>query len=291
MPIQRSQLGRRAFLGLAIATSGCATVLSRSASRVSVLAAGSLQPVMDALQSRTDARVEAEAMGSAAAARLVASESRDPDVLALADTALFDDEAWYARIGTNALSVAYTSDTQGGQAIATADPWFAPILDGRATLGRTDPDLDPLGYRTLFMAGLAAEYYDRPSLRSNLFDEDQVYPETGLLSQFETGGVDAAIVYRSMAVDREYPTLDLPARVDLSERSLQDHYSQQPYTLPDGTTVRGDVIDYGARVRTDSSLARSVFETLTDGELLTDHGFTVPDRYPMYVGDVPETLG
>lgn len=283
---------RRAVLGAIAGTAGCARVIGRGRPTVSVLAAGSLQPTLRDLQETTDERVEAEAMGSAAAARLVESGRRDPDVVVLADASLLPALAdWHARIATNELAIAYTRETPGGQAVGNADRWFDPILAGRASLGRTDPKLDPLGYRTLFLVGLGERFYDEPNLSDRVLAADQIYPETGLLSQFETGSVDAAVVYRSMAVDRGYPRIDLPAAIDLSDPAATDRYSQQSYTLPDGTTVRGGLVEYGATLLTDDEAAMSVFEVLTDGQLLADHGFSVPGRYPSYVGDVPDTVG
>ena len=286
---------RRGFLGVAagVLASGCVDAAAgvESGESVSVLAAGSLQQTFaEGVADAVTPRVAVEAHGSVAAARLAASGKRDPDLLALADTDLFGtvvDARWHAEFATNALVVAYDPDSAGGRRVRDADRWFEPVLAGEATLGRTDPHLDPLGYRTLFVLSLSADYYDRPDLRERLVAPDQVYPETGLLSRLETGAVDAAVVYRSMAVERGYDYRDLPAAVDLSDPARDDAYRRASTTLSDGTTVRGEHVAYGAVARSDDAATGAVFDALVGGDALAARGFGVPDALPTFSGDVP----
>ena len=290
---------RRAVLGALAgslpALAGCSGVLGRTtAEPVRVLCAGSLQKaLLDGLDSAVAAPVQVEARGSAAAARLVADGVRDPDVVALADTALFEsvlDTAWYTRFATNELVISYDGATDGGRRIADADTWFEPILAGDATLGRTDPNLDPLGYRTLFALELGADHYDRPDLRQRVRDASRVYPETSLLARLDTGAVDAAMTYRNMAVDHGFDTRELPAALHLGDPAHRERYRTVSYTLSDGTTVTGDVIEYGATCRHETEGAIETFEALVGGAALADRGFGLPARYPAYEGDVPDRL-
>jgi len=263
---------------------------------VSMLVAGSLNnAVENGLRPAVDARLQPEAYGSAAGARLVADGGKDPDIVSLADVALFDallSTDWLAEFATNAMVVAYTPDTPAGRRLAgSRDPWYEVLLDEDSSLGRTDPDLDPLGYRTLFSLDLATDYYgtDR-DLREAVPAPDQRYPETQLLSQFETGAIDAAVVYRNMAAERGYDYVDLPAEIDLSDPALAERYGTTSYELPDGTVVSGDVISYGSTLRHESATTRDVFERHISGDYLAEFGFTVPDDYPRYTGNVPESL-
>ncbi|WP_135821836.1 extracellular solute-binding protein [Halostella litorea] len=293
------RVGRRAVLAAAAGgvagMAGCGAVSGEDA--VSVLAAGSLQNALEnGLPDRVDAAVRVEAHGSARAARLVADGAKDPDIVSVADAALFDGPlrpGWHAEFATNAVVLAYDPDSEGGRRIAEAgtEAWYRPLLSGAASLGRTDPDLDPLGYRTLFALELATDHYGTDAdLRGAVPERDQVYPETQLLSQFETGGIDAAFTYRSMAVDRGYEFVALPAAVDLSDPALADRYAAATYELPGGKTVRGAPIRYASTLRRESSAATDAFEAHVAGGYLADFGFGVPENYPRYTGDVPDAV-
>lgn len=288
----RRSVLRALGIGGATALSGCASVLGNGTRAVRVLCAGSLQRTLLALSDAVDPQVEIEAHGSAAAARLVAEGSRDPDVVALADPALFESvlESWYATIATSELVVAYDPETAAGRRLDRAKRWIDPVLDGRISLGRTDPDLDPLGYRTLFAFDLAAEHYDRPKLATDLRERSRIYPETSLLARLDTGAVDAAVVYRPMARDRGFATLDLPPAIDLSDPDHAARYREQTYQLPDGTQVRGSPIEYAATARRRDDATLTVFDAIASGDLLADHGFHTPSRYPAFEGDVPDAV-
>ena len=265
---------------------------------VAVLAAGSLQAAFGrGLQARTDADLQVEAHGSARVARMVAEGQRSPDIVALADPALFGSvlaAEWYATFASNELVLAYNPSTAAGRRVRDADPWFAALAapDASVTVGRTDPDLDPLGYRTLFALRLAAARADRPGLPAAVLAHGRIFPETQLLARFETGAVDAAVVYRSMAVERDYPFRELPAAVDLGDPARAGAYRTVSYDLPGGTTVRGKPIRYAAHLRSERGPATRAFETLLGAaeEYLSPHGFVVHDEQPTYTGDVPPSL-
>jgi molybdate/tungstate transport system substrate-binding protein len=264
---------------------------------VAILAAGSLQHALEQeLKPAVDIPIEVEAHGSATVARLIAEGKRDPDIVTVADTALFDSPLsppWYSEFTSNALVLGYNPDSDGGQRIADtgADGWFEPLLAGDVRLGRTDPDQDPLGYRTLFMLELASRYYGVPNLGERILSRDQLYPETALTSQFEIGSIDAAILYRNMAVERGYDYVTLPDEIDLSNPDFTDDwYSNVSYTLPSGQTIRGGLISYGSTIRKMSDAALSVFARHTTGEYLEQSGFLLRDSFPAYTGDVPESV-
>ncbi len=287
----------RAGLGgtaLALGWMGCGR---EAAERVTLLAAGSLNNAFEnGLRTELPDRVrlEVEAHGSATVARMVAEGQRDPDIVTLADAALFDGPLhplWYAEFATNALVLAYNPATEGGQALEAAGPerWFEPLRAGRVRVGRTDPDEDPLGYRTLMMLELASRYYDRADhLRETIPAREQVYPETGLISQFETGSIDAAFAYRNMAVERDYAFIPLPNPIDFSTPAYADDwYATTSYTLPSGKTVSGGVIRYASTVRRIREASLEVFAAQCTGSYLRAFGFSVPDDSPTFHGDLP----
>ncbi len=307
----RSVVSRRGLLaagsGFGVtALGGCLGQVTSTAkparAGVSLVAAGSLN---DALENHLRDRLaddgitlRVEARGSAEIARLVAAGQKDPDIIALADPALFEDpfpRAWYVGFASNTIVLAYRPNSPGGRLIANAAPdeWYHPLVDGSVSLGRTDPDLDPLGYRTLFVLELASEYYNHAlNLRDVIPEADQIYPETQLISRFETGAIDAAFTYRNMAVDRNYEYVELPGPINLGQPQYRANYQDPTYTLPDGTTVAAGLITYAATIPPDhrDPAVDRAFTELTTGAYLPAAGFAVPSDYPRPYGDVPNNL-
>ena len=265
---------------------------------IAILAAGSLQHALETgLKPTVDVPVEVEAHGSATVARMIAEGQRDPDMVTVADTALFDEPLsppWYSVFASNAVVVAYNPDTEGGQRLAEAgtERWYEPMVDGDVSVGRTDPDQDPLGYRTLFTVELASRYYgDASSLREKVLGRAQIYPETGLISRFETGAIDAAFAYRNMAAERGYEYIELPDQIDLSNPEHgDDWYSTVSYTLPSGQEIQGGLISYGSTIRTMSDAAVSVFAEHTTGDYLAEADFVLRDQFPVYEGTPPSQV-
>ena len=286
--------GAVAGVGGTTALSGCAGTQAAGAP-VTVLAAGSLQRALETgLDSAVDVPVQVETHGSATVARMVAEGQRDPDIVTVADTALFEgvlSPAWYSVFTSNAVVLAYNPETEGGERVERAGPerWYEPLLDD-VDLGRTDPDQDPLGYRTLFALELASRYYGVPALREQVPAREQVYPETSLLTQFETGAIEAAFAYRNMAVERDYDYVDLPGEVDLSDPGHRERYATVTYELPGGQVVRGGPIGYASTLRRVTEGTLAVFEAHTTGSYLEDSGFLVREGFPRYEGAVPDAV-
>ncbi|WP_277553769.1 extracellular solute-binding protein [Halobaculum limi] len=281
-----STLGRAASVASVVSVTGCLGSRAGESPTVSVLAAGSLaraveerlRPEVETHHPDLDVDLTTEFRGSAVCARLVRDGLRDPDVLALADPALFDGiTRRYTAFATNELVVAYDPTTPGGRAVRDADRAFDPLLDRSLRWGRTDPDADPLGYRTLFALSLAERRWGRPYPRA--LAPNQVFPEAELLPVFETGELDAAVVYRNMAVDHDVSFRSLPPAIHLGAPAHADTYAHESYELPDGTVVHGTPIRYGAVTRRSAPSVDAVFDTLVDTGWMGD-AFGVPASYP-----------
>ncbi|WP_323192634.1 extracellular solute-binding protein [Halostella sp. PRR32] len=288
--------GTAAVAGIA----GCTSWTNQDGSRstITILAAGSLQNALaNGLKPAVDVPVNIESHGSATVARMIDEGQRDPDIVSVADVALFEEPLsapWYSVFTSNSVVIAYNPDTAGGERLADAGTkrWYEPMVDGDVNIGRTDPDQDPLGYRALFMLELASRYYvDASNLREQILQQDQIYPETSLISQFETGSIDAAIAYRNMAVERDYEYIELPDQINLSNPQYTENwYSTTSYTLPNGQEIQGGLISYGSTIRHMSDAAVSVFDVHTTGSYLEEHGFLLRDQFLSYTGDVPQSV-
>jgi molybdate/tungstate transport system substrate-binding protein len=216
-----------------------------------------------------------EAHGSLSVRRLILNGGRSSDAVALADPSLFDGIAPRVRLfATNALVVTYNPDSDHADAIRR--DWSTAFRREDCRVGRTDPEDDPLGYRTVLALRLAER---RGIASTDLLDQTQLLRETGLMQNVEVGKLDAAFAYRSMAHEHDLPVVELPAAIDFSDPTRADEYASVSMDLPGGT-VRGGPIRYGAAALTDDG-EDWVEDLVSDRGRLRDHGFAVPDEYPV----------
>ncbi len=236
----------------------------------SALVAGSLLSVAEDVPGAS-----IEAHGSVTARQFVIDGIRNPDVLALADPLLFRGlTETMTLFATNALCLAYNPDSAHAEAIHS--DWSLALLNEDVSVGRTDPETDPLGYRTV----LALELAERFGIaQREILDNSLVFPETLLLRNVEAGAVDAAFVYRSMAEEHEIPYIDLPMRIDFSSPEYAKTYASVELELED-RTVRGAPIRYAAATLTPAG-NDWLTKLVTGTERLRNHGFTVPSQYPL----------
>ena len=218
-----------------------------------------------------------EAHGSAAVRRLVVEGLREPDAVALADPRLFDgvsDRATF--FATNALVITYDPDSSYADDLR--DDWRSAITADGVEVGRTDPDQDPLGYRTVMALELAERRYGIDA--DAVLGASRVFRETDLLNVVEQGGIDAAFAYRNMAVERDLPSVSLPVEVDFSDPGHAEAYASVSYDL-DHATVHGTPIQYAATALTERGVDW-VGRLVTARDRLEESGFVVPAEYPRY---------
>lgn len=261
--------GAAAGLGAGANYAYGALASSPAGAEPTALVAGSLLHV-----ARSVPGAAVEANGSAAVRRMVVEGLREPDAVALADPRLLSGVADRATLfATNALVVAY--DPASRYADELRADWRSAVRAEGIRLGRTDPARDPLGYRTVMALRLAER---RSGLDAAVLDAATVLPETDLLNVVEGGAVDAAFVYRNMAVERDLPYVGLPAAIDFSDPAHAEAYATVSYEL-DHATIEGAPIRYAATATTDRG--GPWVERLVSGrERLAEGGFGVPDGYP-----------
>ncbi len=267
---------------------------------VYLLVAGSLLTSIEmGMKNEIDIPLRVEAHGSVAVAQLVKDGLKNPDIVSVSDPILFENmikPEWYVEFATNQMVIAYNENTDGGKLIADSGEgeWYEPILRNDIKIGRTDPDLDPLGYRTLFLLDLAEMYYKGVELKKEVISKSWVFPEIELMSYFEIGGIDAAIVYKNMAVERGYNYVELPIEINLSSpEKVNEWYSKVGYKLKSGEIVQGDVIKYSSTVLTRELNVSilDVFREHINGNYLQKFGFGIPETYPEIKGNIPNEIG
>ncbi|MGM0398342.1 MAG: extracellular solute-binding protein [Halobacteriota archaeon] len=288
---------------------GCSGSGSASSGRVSVLSAGSLSVVFNDVvgprfTEETGYEYRGEFHGSNAVMRMVLEGQKRPDVIVSADHRLLRDKLqegetpkseWDVVFASNSVGLTYAADTDLAARIEDGEPWYRALLETDATIARSDPDLDPLGYRTVMLFRLAEQYYDEPGLADALIERLQVDPEEAhMLAAVETGDRVAAITYRNMAIDHGLQFHGLPDELNFSNPALADRYGSVSYEMDDGHTVEGKPILFNATVSTgadDPEAGREfVGYLLENAHLLAENGLIVDDSFPIPNGPVPDEV-
>jgi molybdate/tungstate transport system substrate-binding protein len=169
---------------------------------------------------------------------------------------------WYVGFATNRLVVAYTPESAYADEITTEN-WYEILTRPDVRVGLSDPRFDALGYREMMLFQLAAGYYDVPGLFQQMFrdqftasvnlnrEADQSVtirvPEVmettddahivlrgaslELVALLQSGDLDYAIEYESVARQQGLETISLPPELDLGEAEYNDYYQQVSVVL------------------------------------------------------------
>jgi molybdate/tungstate transport system substrate-binding protein len=210
-------------------------VVPNSGGMVSVAYAGSLIRVMEgpmasALRDQTGLTFAGEGKGSKALAHLIAAGLRTPDVFISADPKLLDE---LMRGGENAFISGYTVFGSARMVVAFSAKsphrdLFDDVVHGKRTIldvlsnpdvrvGRTDPQLDPKGERTVRVLQLLAAHFHRPSEAARLLVKAQMFPEEDLGVRVESGELDAGFFYSTEIPGRGLQGIELPGDTNLSQ--------------------------------------------------------------------------
>jgi molybdate/tungstate transport system substrate-binding protein len=194
---------------------------------------------------------------------------------------------WYINFATNALGVAYRPSSRYSGEIDSTN-WYKIMSRPEVRTGLADPLIDSLAYRALMMVQLAEGYYGDNSLFSAFFQSsfklplqveksgdtyiihipEYLKPESEhvvmrsynlqILSLLESGNVDYAFEYESVARQHGLKFLKLPEEINLGSPDFRDSYRRVSVkmdfqrfnsVLPE---FRGDVITYAATVPTNA---------------------------------------
>jgi len=253
-----------------------------------------------------------ESSGSLEAARKLTELGKIPDVLAVADYGVIAkllmpaQTTWYVTFASNAMVLAY-SDRSAGAGEITGENWWRILLRPTVRWGNSNPALDPNGYRTHLVFQLAEAHYHQPGLAGRL--ERASLPryirpnEAQLLALVQSGELDYAWSYRSLARTAGLRWIDLPPEVDLSDPAKTEWYAQAVVRLPgaslaspDSIAFRGEPIVYAMTIPsraphpgTARAFVRFVLSPAGQG-ILSRAGFRLLAK-PIITGTGPGALG
>jgi len=160
---------------------------------------------------------------------------------------------WYIAFARNTMVLCYRDNAPGSDDIASGNrTWFDVLRNEEVSYGHSDPDQDPCGYRTLLVVQLAERYYYADAASFNITpdeDADGLYDalipgsehgrgRTGgqnltarpggseevvsaksvdLITALESGDLDYAFEYRSVAVQHGLNYIELNDYINLSK--------------------------------------------------------------------------
>ena len=236
-------------------------------SNLIIFHAGSLTVPVDKLTTRfqelyPQSHIQTEAAGSRTSARKISELYREADLIMTADyqvinTLLIPDYAtWNVLFARNSMVITYTEKSAYSDEI-NAENWYQILLRDDTIIGRSNPLADPNGYRTLMVWQLAESFYNSPGLYEQL---EQASPpeyirpkETDLIPLLQTGDLDYAFSYLSIAVQHDLKYINLPDEINLSNPAFTDLY-QDAEVLLDGhepgelINRQGEPIIYGVTI-------------------------------------------
>lgn len=206
-------------------------------------------------------KVEMEGHGSIQAIRHVTDLKKQADVLAVADYSLipdlmYEDYAdWLIRFATNQIVIAYTGRSKYAGEI-NSNNWYEILSRPEVKFGFSNPYTDACGYRTFMVIQLAEIYYREPKLVDRLISanftpsittqkdndhytvfipgaikpkETKIHIRGGsiqVLSLLETGIIDYAFEYKSVALQHGLKFIELPPRINLGSPGSENFYNR-----------------------------------------------------------------
>ena len=221
-----------------------------------------IQPVFEAYAARTGTVILRESGASLEHVRKITELGRIPDLILLADDEVFGQmlvpkyTTWHAQFARNRLVVAYTDRSKRANEI-NASNWMRIVRGKNVEIGRTDPNLAPVGYRTLLMFQLAERFYKEKGLAASLLKaspERNLRPNAAeLAALLAAGELDYIYDYQSVAESNGFRFIALPDAINLGDTKRAAEYGAVSTTVRGASpgsraTFKGQPILYGLSI-------------------------------------------
>ena len=207
-----------------------------------------------------------EPAGSIRCIRKVTELKKPCDIIASADYALIDRflvpqfASWNILFATNQIVLCYTEKSRYADVI-NRENWYKILTRKDVVWGHADPDIDPCGYRSLMVLQLAEIYYKKPGLYGMCLQNrpiENIRPKSvELISLLQTGNMDYAFEYLSVAVQHNLKFIKFPDEINLGSYRYADFYKKAKVKVK-GTKpgevaeIEGKPIVYGVTILKDA---------------------------------------
>lgn len=221
-----------------------------------------VRAVLDSFTARTGVKAEQEVASSLELARKVTELGAQPDLMVLADPDIFPKllepkfTTWYAIFAHNRIVLGYTPKSKGAGEIDSTN-WFKVIARPGVEVGRSDPQKDPSGYRTLLVWQLAEKHYKQPGLYDRMLKaappKNIRAREADQVALLQTGELDYIWTYQNLADNAGLKFVKLPDDVDLGAPADSSAYAKVSTRVlgkraGDTVTFNGVPILFGAAI-------------------------------------------
>jgi molybdate/tungstate transport system substrate-binding protein len=206
-------------------------------------------------------KVLLEADGSVKSARKISDLKKPCDIMASADYTVINEllipeyADWNIKFASNELSIVYQESSRYAKEI-NPNNWYDILLKKDVIYGRSDPNSDPCGYRTILTLQLAEKYYKSKGLTKKFLARNENYirpKETDLLALLESGAIDYIFLYKSVAIQHHLKYIGLPDSINLKSLALNDFYKNASVDIRgknpgETTTMTGAAMAYGITI-------------------------------------------
>ena len=319
-------------------TTTSSTAAAGSGKKLVVFCAGSLYIPLQKLatiyeQQHPGVEVIIEPSGSVKAVRKVTELGRRCDVMALADYRLIPEcmipnyAKWYIAFATNQIVLCYTGKSRGAEEINSSN-WLEILAKPDTKYGFSNPNDDPCGYRAVTVLGLACLLYNDSSILEKLVlsktnmqaemvngtlhikvpgnleikegsDLEIRSKSVDLIALLETGALDYAFEYKSVAVQHNLSFVELPPQLNLGDPAYKEIYSRVVIHILYGSNkekaVAGAPIVYGVTIPSTAENIEGAKEFIklllsdTGRKVFEEHGQPFLEK-PLYSEGVPGEL-
>ena len=244
--------------------------------------------------SNPEIEIKFEFSGSRTAARKVSDLHKSCDIVASADYAVIDNllipefTDWNIHFASNEMAIAFTPKSKYANAI-NSDNWYEIMAKEDVHFGRSDPNSDPCGYRTVLTLKLAENFYQKEGLAKSLLAKDNEYirpKETDLLALLESGTIDYVFIYKSITKQHHLKSIVLPDSISLKLASLKAYYQSVEVSIsgkkPGKSIIKkGEPMIYGVTILKNAPHREKALDFLQfmlgeKGRIIIDHNGQTP---------------
>ena len=229
-----------------------------------------LEKISELYEEKYSVNVYIEASGSVEAVRKITDLGKSTDILAVADYRLIPNYLypkytdWYIGFASNQVVLVYTNKSKYSSELASGNlSWYDVLSRSDVRWGFSDPNKDPCGYRAVGVIALASIYYNKSNILKNLLLKNtnfqakyenndieidvpssinintsslSIRPKSvDLIALLETGGLDYAFEYKSVAIQHNLKYLELSSKINLGDPSYDKFYARVSINILTGT--------------------------------------------------------